>query len=420
MIRSATVPRISVVVPTRERSETLLYTLRTCVAQEYENLEIIVSDNFSADGTRDVVESFSDPRVRYVNTGRRLAMSDNFEFGYSHVTGDFVLYIGDDDGLLPGAVAAGADLLSKSGVKALGWNNLQYIWPTEGADGLLQVPFDEGLYSYTTKKALREAFVFVAGRLWFPWTRLPVVMKSFVDRTVLDALKARSGRLFWSSQPDVYSGFAIAAEIQNYLYSLRPFTVNGGSKHSQGRASSADGDKGRVADAFARENAGSESMSDGKLHVRGSIVSCVLEAAHYANKYAAGGRFRINYEKFLRVAAEELAAAAPEVYENGMVAIVDVARTFAGQEWDRRTLSRRHPNHPVDRDRFEYGLTRKGALSLNPRVLGLDDVASATSFASKLLPAYPRYDKPRQYKSYGRVAGQVYQFVSSRTPDKAL
>ena len=75
----------TVVIPTRERCDTLEHTLRTCVMQEYTNLEIIVSDNYSQDHTREVVEYFKDSRIRYINTGKRISMSDNYEFALSHV-----------------------------------------------------------------------------------------------------------------------------------------------------------------------------------------------------------------------------------------------------------------------------------------------------------------------------------------------
>ena len=75
----------TVVIPTRERCDTLEHSLRTCVTQDYDNLEILISDNFSQDRTREVVESFNDKRIRYINTGKRLSMTDNFEFALSHV-----------------------------------------------------------------------------------------------------------------------------------------------------------------------------------------------------------------------------------------------------------------------------------------------------------------------------------------------
>ncbi len=96
--------RISVLIPTRERADTLVSSLRTCTSQDEDDLEIIVSDNFSADDTRYVVESFNDSRIRYLNTGKRLGMSQNFEFAMAHAEGDYITILGDDDGLLPGAV----------------------------------------------------------------------------------------------------------------------------------------------------------------------------------------------------------------------------------------------------------------------------------------------------------------------------
>ena len=38
-------PKFSIVVPTRDRAETLAFALRTCLAQAFENYEVLVSDN---------------------------------------------------------------------------------------------------------------------------------------------------------------------------------------------------------------------------------------------------------------------------------------------------------------------------------------------------------------------------------------
>jgi glycosyltransferase involved in cell wall biosynthesis len=89
---------VTVIIPTREHPETLLATLRTVIQQDYDRLEIIVSDNFSNDSTEDVVRSFTDRRVKYINTGKRLSMSENWDFALSHATGDWISVLGDDDG----------------------------------------------------------------------------------------------------------------------------------------------------------------------------------------------------------------------------------------------------------------------------------------------------------------------------------
>ena len=76
----------NVIVPTRERADVLLHCLRTIVAQDYERLKIIVSDNFSQDHTEEIVRSFRDERISYLNTGARLSMSHNWEFALGHAS----------------------------------------------------------------------------------------------------------------------------------------------------------------------------------------------------------------------------------------------------------------------------------------------------------------------------------------------
>ena len=90
-------PKITVIIPTRERCDVLEKSLQTVTTQDYDNLQIIVSDNFSNDGTEDIVRSTHDSRVKYVNTGKRLSMSHNWEFALSHVTEGWVTIIGDDE-----------------------------------------------------------------------------------------------------------------------------------------------------------------------------------------------------------------------------------------------------------------------------------------------------------------------------------
>src|ERR1700704_4895381 len=122
-------PSISIVIPTRERCHTLGATIQTCLDQDYDDCEIIVSDNFSQDETRTVVAAFRDSRMRYINTERRLSMSHNWEFALNHVRSDYVTYVGDDDALLPGALPALASIIQDTNTSAITWKWASYFWP---------------------------------------------------------------------------------------------------------------------------------------------------------------------------------------------------------------------------------------------------------------------------------------------------
>ena len=225
-------PRITVIIPTRERCDVLEKSLRTVTAQQYDNLEIIVSDNFSQDRTREVVEASGDSRVRYVNTGRRLSMSDNWEFALSHVTDGWVAMLGDDDGLLQGAVAKVAGLIDDADVLAIRAERCAYIWPSlRGLSfGQLRVPLRRGTEIRTSRDWLERLMLGRASYL-----DLPVLYEGgFVHTSVLATMRRKTGRVYRSSQPDIYSAIAIASVVDRYLYSYDPFAIAGMSAHSTG------------------------------------------------------------------------------------------------------------------------------------------------------------------------------------------
>src|SRR4051812_31364688 len=97
-------PLITIVIPTRERADTLRHTLSTVLSQKSDNFEILVSDNFSSDDTAGIVASMADPRLRYINTGKRMSMVGNWEFAFHQAHGRYLIYLGDDDGMMPGAI----------------------------------------------------------------------------------------------------------------------------------------------------------------------------------------------------------------------------------------------------------------------------------------------------------------------------
>ena len=167
-----TKPKITVIIPTRERCEVLEKSLQTVTSQDYENLDIIVSDNFSSDGTEDLVRSIDDKRVRYLNTGQRISMSHNWEFALSHVSDGWVTIIGDDDGLLPDSLYKVAQIVQATDIKAIRSSVCYYAWPasTGHVFGLLKIPVSSG---HEVRDARVWLFKVLQGRA--SYTELPML-----------------------------------------------------------------------------------------------------------------------------------------------------------------------------------------------------------------------------------------------------
>ena len=223
--------KFTVIVPTRERPDTLVHCLRTLVMQDYDNLTILVSDNFSGDETRDVVESFNDGRIRYVNTGKRVSMSHNWEFALNHVDRGWVTFLGDDDGLLPGAISLLNDIITEFPCEAINSSRCTYFWPNSGtANGaILAVPTKKEKAEYLRSRTVLAA-VMVGQALY---TDLPFLYQSGLA-TIATINRARdaNGVFFMSRMPDVYSGIALSSVCEKFLRIGTPFALAGSSRHS--------------------------------------------------------------------------------------------------------------------------------------------------------------------------------------------
>ncbi|MDQ3812314.1 MAG: glycosyltransferase [Armatimonadota bacterium] len=225
--------KFTVIIPTRERCDTLQSTLRTCVDQDYDNLQILVSDNFSQDQTREVVDSFRDDRIRYVNTGKRVSMSHNWEFALSHVDDGYITFIGDDDGLLPGCLTELDDLIRELNCEAIVWHSAAYKWPnyiTESLRNKLTIPLDMSLQKCDSATMLHKA-----GKS-LQWAQLPSFYNSVVSYNSSRNVMQETGQFFQSMIPDVYSAIALASVMETYYYSARPYSILGASQHSGGNS----------------------------------------------------------------------------------------------------------------------------------------------------------------------------------------
>ncbi|MDA3898044.1 MAG: glycosyltransferase family 2 protein [Desulfobacteraceae bacterium] len=277
--------KFNVIIPTRERADTLLYCLRTVVAQNYGDLNIIVSDNFSQDNTKEVVDSFADPRIKYINTGKRISMSHNWEFALNHVKDGWVTFLGDDDGLLPGALTRVAAIIQKTGCQAIRSKLCIYFWPNAPkANDKLIVPL-------TTKIELRNGHEWL-GKLMrgnAVYSDLPCIYTGgFVVVSAIDSARGKGGAFFLSRNPDIYSAIALASTLDNYIMLNEPIAVGGVSSHSTGCSSSIGDNLTPVQKFFSEENIPYHNMIEGGEKAKSlpiAIYDSYLKSNHLHNDF---------------------------------------------------------------------------------------------------------------------------------------
>ena len=98
-------PKISIITITYNSEKTLEETIKSVISQDYDNLEYLIIDGKSTDGTLDIVEKYRN-KISFVLSEPDRGISDAFNKGIKYATGEIIGIINSDDLLLPGALTA--------------------------------------------------------------------------------------------------------------------------------------------------------------------------------------------------------------------------------------------------------------------------------------------------------------------------
>lgn len=245
-------PLFSICVPTRNRAETLFYCLKTLLHQDIDNYEIIVSDNSDpaeSEKTLNVVKNLASDKIRYHRPDRVLSMTENFEYSLDNANGEYILFMGDDDGLVVNSLEYAAKLIKEYKPEILKCPGVIYYWPgsTLREDSSIYYPYTRPHLWLNGMESLQQVSSFQIN-----YYILPMIYYAFVKRSVIERVKAVTGTFFSECiHPDIYSGIVLAHYQHDYMISSRPFTIAGLSSKSNG-ANSLMAGKNKINEEFKR------------------------------------------------------------------------------------------------------------------------------------------------------------------------
>jgi len=255
MTKTESRPLFTVIIPTKDRAEYLHHTLRTCSNQDYENLEVIVSDDGSSDNTKEVVldAAQKDKRIRYVTPGS-VGMRDNFEFALDHVKSGYVFALGGDDGILPYGISQMWRALQETGMDLLTWRPMTFLYPAirSGKGQLILHRPGKSKILRSSEHLARQASDLNYNK---DYETPMFYVKGVVATRLVEQVRSRTtdGRFYVCSTPDGFSGIVLAGEVKQYAFSGMPFTIWGASPTAQGMAFMSGGDEGKkISESFYR------------------------------------------------------------------------------------------------------------------------------------------------------------------------
>jgi glycosyltransferase involved in cell wall biosynthesis len=133
-------PLVTIGIPTYQRAAQLARALDSALQQTHREIEVVISDNASLDGTESVCRAAAirDDRVRYLRQQCNQGPTANFNLLFGQVRGEYVMMLADDDWLDPGYVAACLNVLRSEPDVALVAGSSRYVrGPTVVNDGVV-------------------------------------------------------------------------------------------------------------------------------------------------------------------------------------------------------------------------------------------------------------------------------------------
>jgi glycosyltransferase involved in cell wall biosynthesis len=232
--------KFSVLLPTRNRLDLLSYAIETVRRQDYPNWEIIVSDNCSDQDIPGYVRSLCDDRIKYSRSPKLIPVTDNWNNALDLSSGDYIIMLGDDDGLMKGYFSTLREVIEKHDTPDLIYTSaLLYAYPSVMPgfpDGFLLSYANKRIYRSASdpfwlekSEAARLAQHSLNFRMRFEYNmQFSLVRKKFIEGMM------KYGPFYQSPYPDYYASNAMMLKANRILVVPKPLVTIGISPKSFG------------------------------------------------------------------------------------------------------------------------------------------------------------------------------------------
>jgi len=249
-------PLLSIVVPTRNRSEYAASCVRSLLRIRSPDLEVIIRDNSAMGTLRTLLEPYArDVRLRYFHQAEATSVVDNCNQAVALAKGVYVTLLGDDDGVNPEIIDAsiwaednGIDALVPFPIAHYTWPDVRFRYYGWKWAGMLTIRD----FSGSVIRQDIEAGIHRSAKLGFQnlvnAVDLPKFYYGIIRRGCLEELRRVSGAYFHGVSPDMGAAIGLSGFVRTAVAVDYPLFVPGTSAKSTAGASARKEHVGRLQD----------------------------------------------------------------------------------------------------------------------------------------------------------------------------
>lgn len=219
---------VSVVVPTRNRYQYLKCLIKLIDSFKLRELEFVIQDN--SDDNSEIklyLSQFSNNKnIKYFYCTDKLTMSENANLAILNSTGEYVCFIGDDDGLCRNIVDC-AKWMKKNEIDSVFSRSSFYSWGK-------MAKLTKNKRAFIKHDAKKEIDRILKKGLILNEAKIPLLYHGIVKREKLNQIYKIGKTYFPSNPPDIASAISLAFVVENYYEVNTPIIINGSSQMTGG------------------------------------------------------------------------------------------------------------------------------------------------------------------------------------------